>query len=54
VTPTTAGPIDVSRVAILIPALNEELRIREVVEGALRHCPNVIVVCQAKLIIICQ
>jgi glycosyltransferase involved in cell wall biosynthesis len=44
VTPTTAGPIDAARVAILIPALNEELRIREVVEGALRHCPNVIVV----------
>lgn len=35
---------DVSRVAVLIPALNEELRIREVVEGALAHCPNVIVV----------
>ena len=36
--------IDPSRIAVLIPALNEELRIREVVEGALRHCPNVIVV----------
>jgi glycosyltransferase involved in cell wall biosynthesis len=38
------SPIDPARVAILIPALNEALRIREVVEGALRHCPNVIVV----------
>ncbi len=33
-----------SRVAVLIPALNEELRIREVVEGALRHSRIVIVV----------
>ena len=33
-----------SRIAVLIPALNEELRIREVVEGALRHCPCVILV----------
>lgn len=32
------------RVAVLVPALNEELRIREVVEGALRHTPHVIVV----------
>jgi glycosyltransferase involved in cell wall biosynthesis len=32
------------RVAVLIPALNEELRIREVVEGALRHAAHVIVV----------
>lgn len=31
-------------VAVLIPALNEELRIREVVQGALAHCPHVIVV----------
>lgn len=31
-------------IAIVIPALNEELRIRDVVEGALAHCPNVIVV----------
>ncbi|MBD8525414.1 glycosyltransferase family 2 protein [Pseudomarimonas arenosa] len=30
--------------AILIPALNEALRIREVVQGALQHCPRVIVV----------
>lgn len=32
------------RVAVLVPALNEELRIREVVEGALRHAAHVIVV----------
>ena len=32
------------RTCVLIPALNESLRIREVVEGALAHCPNVIVV----------
>ena len=31
-------------VAVVIPALNEALRIREVVEQALRHCPWVIVV----------
>jgi glycosyltransferase involved in cell wall biosynthesis len=36
--------IDASRVAVLIPALNEELRIREVVEGALRHAGSVILV----------
>jgi glycosyltransferase involved in cell wall biosynthesis len=36
--------IDASRVAVLIPALNEELRIREVVEGALRHAGTVILV----------
>jgi len=30
--------------AILIPALNESLRIREVVSDALAHCPRVIVV----------
>jgi glycosyltransferase involved in cell wall biosynthesis len=33
-----------AQVAVLIPALNEELRIREVVQGALAHCPNVIVI----------
>ena len=32
------------RTAVVVPALNEALRIRDVVEGALRHCPNVIVV----------
>ena len=31
-------------VCIVIPALNESLRIREVVSGALAHCPNVIVI----------
>lgn len=31
-------------VALVVPALNEALRIREVVEQALRHCPWVIVV----------
>lgn len=31
-------------VAVVIPALNEELRIREVVSGALRHCRSVIVI----------
>ena len=35
------GPADI---AIVIPALNEELRIREVVEGALAQCPNVILI----------
>src|SRR5688572_886103 len=35
---------DARRVAVLIPALNEELRIREVVEGALREVQHVIVV----------
>lgn len=33
-----------TKVAILIPALNEALRIREVVQGALRHSEYVIVV----------
>jgi glycosyltransferase involved in cell wall biosynthesis len=37
-------PVDPARVAVVIPALNEALRIRGVVEGALAHCPNVIVV----------
>jgi glycosyltransferase involved in cell wall biosynthesis len=32
------------RTCVLIPALNESLRIREVVEGALAQCPNVIVI----------
>jgi glycosyltransferase involved in cell wall biosynthesis len=32
------------RICVVIPALNESLRIREVVEGALAHCPNVIVI----------
>ncbi|MCB1629833.1 MAG: glycosyltransferase, partial [Xanthomonadales bacterium] len=37
-------PLPPQRIAVLIPALNEALRIREVVQGALAHCPNVIVV----------
>ena len=36
--------LDRGQVAVLIPALNESLRIREVVQGALAYCPNVIVV----------
>lgn len=35
---------DARHVAVLIPALNEALRIREVVQGALAQCPHVIVV----------
>lgn len=31
-------------VCVVIPALNESLRIREVVTGALAHCPHVIVI----------
>lgn len=44
--PTSAAPqvLTPERVCVLIPALNEALRIREVVEGALRQCPNVILV----------
>ena len=37
-------PMDGHDIAVVIPALNEALRIREVVEGALAHCPFVIVV----------
>ena len=36
--------LDRSNVAVVIPALNEALRIREVVEGALAHCELVILV----------
>lgn len=36
--------LSADRIAIVIPALNEALRIREVVQGALHHCPHVIVV----------
>ena len=39
-----APNLDRSNVAVLIPALNEALRIREVVESALAHCDLVIVV----------
>jgi glycosyltransferase involved in cell wall biosynthesis len=42
--PAAAPALPAERIAVLIPALNEALRIREVVEGALRHCPNVILV----------
>ncbi len=41
---TDAVPLDRSNVAVVIPALNEALRIREVVEGALRACDRVIVI----------
>ena len=37
-------PLSRDNIAVVIPALNEALRIRDVVEGALRHCPNVILV----------
>ncbi|HSD17420.1 MAG TPA: glycosyltransferase family 2 protein [Thermomonas sp.] len=37
-------PLTPGRIAVVVPALNEALRIRDVVEGALHHCPNVIVV----------
>lgn len=33
-----------ARTCVVIPALNESLRIREVVTGALAQCPNVIVI----------
>lgn len=40
-----SGMTDLARrTCIVIPALNESLRIREVVEGALAHCPNVLVI----------
>ena len=38
------GPLDPRDVAVVIPALNEALRIRGVVEGALAQCARVIVV----------
>ena len=41
---TDSQRLDRSQIAVLIPALNESLRIREVVQGALAHCPNVIVI----------
>lgn len=45
-TPERARParLDRGNIAIVIPALNEALRIREVVEGALAQCANVIVI----------
>ena len=42
--PHPAPPLTPDRIAVVVPALNEALRIREVVAGALLHCPNVIVV----------
>lgn len=36
--------LDRHNVAVVVPALNEALRIREVVEGALRECDHVIVI----------
>ncbi len=41
---TTAATVGAGNVAIVIPALNEALRIRDVVQGALAQCPNVIVI----------
>ena len=41
---TDSRRLDRNDVAVVVPALNEALRIREVVEGALAQCPNVIVV----------
>jgi glycosyltransferase involved in cell wall biosynthesis len=41
---TASKHLDRNDVAVLVPALNESLRIREVVLGALEQCPNVIVV----------
>lgn len=42
--PRTHATLARDGVAVVIPALNEALRIREVVAGALAQCPNVIVV----------
>jgi glycosyltransferase involved in cell wall biosynthesis len=39
-----AEPLSARDIAIVIPALNEALRIRDVVEGALAQCPNVILI----------
>lgn len=41
---TESGRPQRDNVAVVIPALNESLRIRETVLGALAHCPNVIVI----------
>ena len=43
-TSTTTPTLTPARIAVVIPALNEALRIRDVVQSALRHCPNVIVI----------
>lgn len=42
--PVDRMPLERGDIAVVIPALNEALRIRGVVEGALAHCPRVIVV----------
>ena len=42
--PVDRMPLDGKDIAIVIPALNEALRIRGVVEGALAQCPRVILV----------
>src|SRR5690606_36771131 len=42
--PLDRMPLDARDVVVLVPALNEALRIREVVQGALAQCPRVIVV----------
>lgn len=42
--PAAASVLTRDNVAVVIPALNEELRIREVVEGALAQCAHVIVI----------
>ena len=39
-----APPLTPESIVVVIPALNEALKIRAVVSAALRHCPNVIVV----------
>lgn len=44
IAPAPAPPLDRGNVAVVIPALNEALRIREVVEGALAQCDRVIVI----------
>ena len=41
---TAADVLDRHNVAVVIPALNEAMRIREVVEGALSACDHVIVI----------
>lgn len=40
----STAPLTADDVAVVIPALNEELRIRGVVEDALAHCRHVIVI----------
>ena len=42
--------LDRHNVAVVIPALNEALRIREVVEGALAQCAQVIVIDDGRVV----